>query len=185
MSIVILFFALGYRSYLTGANLRSEICNLELGKSSFDEVSRIFRQYQGHIFSYGGLPASCAPEGCTYYIFVENPFSRAFRIGPRATFVARVSVSENVLSGRELIFAGMREGRELDVCLIQSSNSDWNGDARIARYSKVETVEVRLPAHASARFAQLADSFNLSCLAIILGCKGPADILPFLKDKLR
>lgn len=118
-------------------------------------------------------------------MIIENPLSKVIRIGPRAAFVARVSVSENVLSGRVLILARMRGGQELGVRVGQFSKSDWDGDARIARYSKVETVEVRLPAHASARFAQLADNLNLSCLAIVLGCKEPADILPFLKEKLR
>jgi hypothetical protein len=183
--IVTLFFALGYRSYRTAASLRDEICSLELGKSSFDEVSRLSRRYQGHIFSHDNLPESCSPEGCTYVMYVENPLSKAIRVGPRTTLVARLSINENVLNARVLILARIRGGRELDVRLEQFSQSDWVGDARMARYSKVDTVVVRVPAHDSMRFLELAGNLNLSCLVKALGCKQPAEILPFLTGKTK
>ncbi len=184
-SAVTLFLVLGYRSYRTATNLRTEICRLQLGNSSFEEVSRISRQYQGHIFAHDNLPATCSPEGCTYQMIVENPLSRLIRIGPRTAFIAQVNVYDNVLKGRELIVARMRGGRELDVLVGQFSESDWDGDARIARYSKIAAIEVHLPAHASARFEQLAQNLKLSCVATALGCNEAADILPFLKEKAR
>jgi hypothetical protein len=120
-----------------------------------------------------------------YLMVVQDPLSKLITIGPRSALVARVFVSENVLTRRELVLARKVGGHELEVLVGQSSASDWDGDARIAKYSKVETVEVYLPAHATARFTQLADDLNLSCLATVLGCNGPDDILPFLKEKLR
>jgi hypothetical protein len=183
--VVALFFVLGYRSYRTAANLRDEICRLELGKSSFEEVSSLSRHYQGHIFSHDYLPESCSPEGCTYVMHVENPLSKIIKVGPRTAFVVRVSVYEHVLKSRELILARLREGRELDVSLGQFSESDWEGEERVARYSKVQTVEVRVPAHASMRFVELADNLNLRCLVKALGCKEAAEMLPFLKGRIK
>lgn len=148
-------------------------------------MTRISRHHHAFIFTHDDLPATCSPENCAYFMIVEDPLSRLIRIGPRTAFVARVFVSENVLTGRELILGRIRGGHELEVVVRQSSNADWDGDARIAKYSKVETVEVNLPAHDSARFTQLADGLNRSCLATVLGCNGPDDILSFLKEKLR
>jgi hypothetical protein len=99
--------------------------------------------------------------------------------------LARIIVSENAVARRELMLERVRDGQVLVVVVGQSSELDWDGEPRIAQYSKVETVEVRLPAHDSRRFTQLAHTLNLSCLATVLGCKGPDDILPVLKEKLR
>lgn len=186
LSIVVLvglFFVLGYKSYRTAADLREQICRLGLGKSSFEEVTELSHKYHGLILSHDNLPETCSPDGCTYRMYVENPLSRAVQIVPRSMFLAQVRVNGNLLKGRRLVVAHMWAHRERDVVVEQSSEADWEGDARIARYSKVETIEVRVPAHAPARFAQLAESLDLVCFINIFGCDEPSKVLPFLKQK--
>src|SRR5260370_26112401 len=71
---VIAFLIVGIRDAQRADRLRSEICKLELGKSTFAEVSRIFPQYKGYVRSHDDVPPSCSPEGCFYVLYVEPNF---------------------------------------------------------------------------------------------------------------
>ena len=176
--VAILFFVRGFKSYRSAQTLRSQICRLELGKSSFAEVSRFFPDYEGNAASAG-----CSLEGCTYVMYVENPISKAIGIGPRVAFIARVRVYENVLKGRELIIGRSLRHRELSVFVEQSAESKMIEETRIVSYSKAPSVGVLVSPNASAEFAKLTSGFNLGCLVRIIGCEQPSEMLPFLKNQ--
>src|SRR5467141_2120234 len=79
----IAFLIVGIRGARRARRLRDDICKLELGKTTFAEVSRIFPQYEGYVRTHDDIPLSCSPEGCFYVLFVENPISRVIPIFPR------------------------------------------------------------------------------------------------------
>lgn len=176
--VVVLFFVLGFKSYISARTLRSQICRLELGKSPFAEVSRIFPDYDGNSASAG-----CSPAGCTYVMYVENPISKAIGIGPRVAFVARVRVYENVLKGRELTIGRSLRHREVSVFVEQSTESKMSEDTRIVSYSKTPSVGVLVSPNASVDFVQLTSGLSLGCLIRIIGCEQPSEMFPFLKNQ--
>src|SRR5947207_15811459 len=87
---VLVCLILGIEAARRAERLGNEICNLELEKSTFADVSRIFPRYAGYAPHLENIPSSCSPEDCYYILYVENPISRVISIFPRAGLLATV-----------------------------------------------------------------------------------------------
>lgn len=164
-------------------HLRDDVCDLQLGKSSFVDVSKLFRHYTGSVVSHDNVPASCSADGCTYVVTVENPFTKALRVLPRIAFFAKVRISDNVLRERYLCIGQLRGNRAREVFVDQSLDSKLNQEWRVVSESKITRVGVEVSPDSDARFMQLATGLRLRCLVWPWGCREPDDILPFLRSR--
>src|SRR5260370_12449054 len=181
---VIAFLIVGIRDAQRADRLRSEICKLELGKSTFAEVSRIFPQYKGYVRSHDDVPPSCSPEGCFYVLYVENPISKLIPILPRTGLFATVRISENTLRERSLSIAETRGQRYREAFVQQSTDSHFKEDTRIIMESMLSRKGAAVRIENSARFIELANGLRLSCLVFPGLCSEPDDMLPFLRNKV-
>lgn len=183
MVSVIAFLGLGLRTIRRAQRLRKDICNLELGKSTFDDVSRIFPQYEGYIINHDNTPASCSPEGCSYVMFVENPIPRGIHIWPRIAFFAKVRISNNVLRERYLCIAQLKRTRSIEIFVQQSLDSKFKEDTRIVSESMMPRNGVQVSPDDPAQFVRLANHLNQACLVFLGWCSQPKDMLPYLAGK--
>ncbi len=182
LASVITFLGVGARCVRRAQRLRNEICNLELGKSKFADVSRIFPQYEGYVSSHAGLSPSCSPEGCTYIMSVENPLPKAIHVWPRTAFFAKVRISDNILKERYLCIAQLSGKRSIEIFVQQSADSKFNEDTRIVSQSKMPRIGVQVSPNDSVQFVQLANRLNQGCLVFLGWCSQPKDMLPYLAE---
>ena len=179
---VICFLGLGTKCLRRAQRLRNDICNLELGKSTFADVGRLFPQYEGYISSHDNTPPSCSPEGCSYVMFVENPIPKAIHIWPQIAFFAKVRVSNNVLRERYLCIAQLRRTRSIEIFVQQSLDSKFQENSRIVSESMMPREGVQVSPGDSAQFVRLANRLNQGCLVFLGWCSQPKDMLPSLGD---
>jgi len=179
----IAFLIVGIRGARRAGRLRDDICKLELGKSTFAEVSRIFPQYEGYVRTIEDVPSSCSPDGCSHVLYVENPISKLIPIFPRTGFFATVRISGNTLRARSLGIVEAKGQRYREAFVQQSADSHFQEDIRIITESKVPRKGAAVPFENSARFVGLANELRLGCLVFPGVCSEPDDMLPFLRDK--
>jgi len=180
---VVAFLSVGIRTALRARRLREDICKLQLGASTFDEVSRIFPRYTGYVGSHDAIPPSCSSEGCYYLLYVENPILRVIPIFPRTAFFATVRISGNALEDRSV---GIEQGRGQhyrEAFVHQGANSHFKEDTRIIDEMPRKGASVSF--ENSARFVQLAREMQLACLVLPGIWSELDDMLPYLKGKRR
>jgi hypothetical protein len=180
---VIVFLILGLRVARRAGRLRDDICKLELGKTTFAEVSRIFPQYDGYVRTHDDIPSSCSPEGCFYVLLVENPISRVIPIFPRTGLFATVQISANTIRARSIAIAVARGQRYREAFVQQSTDSHFKEDPRIITESKMPRKGAAIPFENSPRFVRLANELRLGCLVFPGVCSEPDDMLPFLSGR--
>ncbi len=176
------FLGVGLRTIRRAQRLRNDICNLELGKSTFADVGRLFPQYEGYISSHDNTPPSCSPEGCSYVMFVENPIPKAVHIGPQIAFFAKVRISNNVLRERYLCIGQLKRTQSFEIFVQQSLDSKFQEDTRIVSESMMPRKGVQVSPDDSAQFVRLANRLNQGCLVFLGWCSQPKDMLPYLGD---
>jgi hypothetical protein len=181
---VIAFFSVGTRDARRAKRLRDDICKLELGTSTFADVSRIFPQYAGYVRTHDDVPSSCTPAGCFYVLYVENPISKLIPVFPRTGLFATVRISENTLRARSLSIAEAKGQRSREAFVQQSADSHFKEDTRIITESKMPRKGAAVPFENSARFVELANELRLGCLVVPGLCPEPDDMLPFLRKKV-
>src|SRR5882724_9596271 len=142
---VIVFLILGLRVARRARRLRDDICKLELGKTTFAEVSRIFPQYEGYVRTHDDIPSSCSPEGCFYVLFVESPIPRVIPIFPRTGLLATVQISANTIRARSLGIAGAKGQRYREAFVQQSTDSHFKEDTHIITESKMPRKGAAIP----------------------------------------
>jgi hypothetical protein len=179
---VVALLIVGTRDAQHAKRLRDDICKLELGKSTFADVSRIFPQYEGYVQTHD-VPQSCSPEGCFYVLYVENPVSKVIPIVPRTGLFATVRISQNTLRARSLSIAETKGQHCREAFVQQSADSHFKEDTRIITESMMPRKGVAVPFENSARFVDLANQLSLNCLVFPGVCSAPEDMLPFLKDR--
>ena len=180
---VVAFLGVGIRTALRARRLRDDICRLQLGASTFDEVRRIFPRYEGYVGSHDVVPPSCSSEGCYHVLVVENPIMRVIPIFPRTGFFATVLISNNVLTYRSLGIAQARGQRYREAFVHQASNAHFKEDTRIITESKMPRKGASVPFENTPRFVELANEFRLACLVFPVIWSEPEDMLPYLKGK--
>jgi hypothetical protein len=180
---VIVFLTVGIEDARRAGHLRSDICKLELGKSTFADVSRIFPKYGGYVGSHDDTPPSCSPDGCFYVLYVENPISKLIPIFPRTAVFATVRILDNTLRERSLSIAQTKGQHYSEAFVKQSADSHFKEDARIITESMVPRKGVAVGMDKSAHFIELANGLKLTCLVFPGACVAPEDMLPYLKNR--
>ena len=180
---VIAFVSVGIREARRAKRLRDDICKLELGTSTFADVSRIFPQYAGYVRSHDDVSSSCTPAGCFYVLYVENPIPKLIPVFPRTGLFATVRISENRLRARSLSIAEAKGQRSREAFVQQSADSHFKEDTRIITESKMPRKGAAVAFENSARFVELANELKLDCLVVPGLCPEPDDMLPFLRKK--
>ncbi len=181
---VIAFFSVGIRDARRAKRLRDDICKLELGKSTFADVSSIFPQYAGYVRTHDDVPSSCTPAVCFYVLYVENPISKLIPVFPRTGLFATVRISENTLRARSLSIAEAKGQRSREAFVQQSADSHFKEDTRIITESKMPRKGAAVSFENSARFVELANELRLGCLVVPGLCPEPDDMLPLLRKKV-
>jgi hypothetical protein len=180
---VIVFLIVGIKDARRAAHLRNDVCELEPGKSTFAEVSRIFPKYGGYVGSHDDTPPSCSPDGCFYVLYVENPISKLIPIFPRTALFATVRIFDNTLRERSLSIAETKGQHYREAFVKQSADSHFKEDTRIITESMVPRKGVAVRADNSAHFIELANGLRLACLVFPGACAAPDDMLPYLKSR--
>ncbi len=138
--VVIAFLIAGINDVRRARHLRDDICKLELGKSTFADVSAIFPKYQGFVLSHDDISSACSPEGCDYLLIVENPISRLISILPRTALCAKVQISENTLRTRSIHIFESNGQLYREAFVQQSLNSHFSEDVHVITRSKMPAV---------------------------------------------
>jgi hypothetical protein len=178
----IVFLIVGMKDARRAGHLREDICKLELGKSTFADVSRIFPKYGGYVGSHDDTGPSCSPNGCFYVLYVENPISKLIPIFPRTALVATVRVFDNTLRERSLSIAETNGQNYSEAFVKQSADSHFKEETRIITESMVPRKGVAVRTDNSQYFIELANGLRLACLVFPSVCAGPDDMLPYLKN---
>jgi hypothetical protein len=142
---LVAFLCVGISTVIRARRLRNEICRLQLGESTFDEVSRIFPRYEGYVRTHDALPKSCSSEGCSYVLYVENPVLKIIPILPRTGFYASLRLSESVLKARSLGIVEAREQHYREAFVQQAADTRFKEDLHIITESKVPRKGVAVP----------------------------------------
>src|ERR1700676_1511226 len=182
---VIVFLIVGIKEARRARLLRNEICKLELGKSTFAEVSRIFPKYSGYVGTHDNIPASCSAEGCYYVLYVENQISKEIPIFPPTGFFATLVISDNALRARAFGIVGAKGQRYREAFVQQSADSHFKEDTRIIIESKMPRKGAAVPFENSERFVELANQLKLGCLVLPGVFSEQDNMLPFLRNKAR
>ena len=180
---VVVCLIVGIEDTRRAERLRNDICKLELGKSTFADVSRIFPRYAGYAPTLDNVPSSCSPEDCYYILYVENPISRVISILPRAGLFATVRISQNTLRARAVGMEVAIGQRSREAFVQQSADSHFKEDTRIIEESKMPRKGAAVAFENTARFVELANEMRLRCLVFPGVCSEADDMLPFLRGR--
>jgi hypothetical protein len=178
--LIVLCTSLG--SFLRARSLRGEICELELGKSTFADAERIYKRFGEYTLKGPIGPSECSPQSCGFVMSVRNPLPGIFHLWPRMGLVALVEVSNDIVKARYIAITQIQTNQALEVFVEQSTDTSFQGDVRVLRQGPVPRVGLQVSATASARFVDLTKNLELGCLARIGGCSEPLRILPYLKQ---
>jgi hypothetical protein len=180
---MIVCLIVGFEEARRAERLRKDVCQLELGKSTFSDVSRIFPRYTGYAPTFDNVPSSCSPEYCYYILYVENSISRVIPIFPRAGLFATVRISQNTLTARA-VGIDVANGQSSNEAFVQqSTDSHFKEDTRIISESKGPRKGAAVPFENPARFVELANELRLRCLVLPGVCSEADDMLPFLRGR--
>jgi len=182
---VIVCLIVGIEDARRAERLRNDICKLELGKSTFADVSRIFPRYSGYVPTIENVPPACSPKYCYYLLYVENPISRVISIFPRAGLFATVRISQNTLRARAVGMAVAKGPRYREAFVQQSADSHFKEDTRIIEESKMPRKGAAVAFENTVRFVELASEMRLRCLVFPGVCSEADDMLPFLRGRKR
>jgi len=180
---VIVCLIVGIEVARRAERLRDDICKLELGKSTFADVSRIFPKYEGYVGSHDDTPPSCSPDGCYYVLYVESPISKLIPIFPRAGLFATIRISQNTLRARAVGMEVAIGQHSREAFVQQSTDSHFKDDTRIIEESKMPRKGAAVAFENTPRFVELANEMRLRCLVFSGVCSEADDMLPFLRGR--
>jgi hypothetical protein len=159
--------------------LLSELQNIQMGQTGFDEVRAIAMQYSSHVRKGTGI---CMPSECNLTLGFENLWLQRLHLAPRTTFGAVLLVR----NGR-IYYVNTAMTLDSGDEVISASTTMVEEDHGQPSYSVVTKrgvdnrpwqVIVHLTPRATVSQQQRAFQFNLACLYRLGGCKDSSNLLP-------
>jgi hypothetical protein len=180
---LLLICALGqaYRARARGNAFLSDVRQLRVGQSTYDDVLRIKTKYEGRSWSED----KACDDQCIVNFSFDNKWLYHFGLVPGTMFIGGLTVSKGILVRIDLTFQSNPKFDAMTDEIPAKPNVlayEVGGKQFISRRA-YSYVWAHITSAASQDERQKVYAFNLKCLTKWGGCKDSNELLPILRHR--